>query len=85
MGLSYVTLETNNSAIIQSTVPDELRGRVIGLFTLMYTGGEPLGALAVGLLAARTSESFTFYICSVGMMLYSILIWFRRPEVRVIN
>lgn len=85
IGFSYVTLETNNSAIVQSTVPDELRGRVIGLFALMYTGGEPLGALAVGLLADRTSESFTFYVCSVGMMLFAALIWLCRPEVRVIN
>lgn len=85
IGFSYVTLETNNSAIVQSTVPDELRGRVIGLFALMYTGGEPLGALAVGLLADRTSVSFTFYVCSVGMMLFAALIWLCRPEVRVIN
>ena len=84
-GFSYVTLETNNSAIIQSTVPDELRGRVTSLFALMYTGGEPLGALAVGLLADRTSESFAFYVCSVGMMLFAILIWLYRPEVRVID
>jgi predicted MFS family arabinose efflux permease len=84
IGFSYVTLETNNSAIIQSTVPDELRGRVIGLFALMYTGGEPLGALAAGLLADRIGEPFTFCVCSVGMMLFAILIWFYR-QVRVIE
>lgn len=84
-GFSYVTLETNNSAIFQSTVPDELRGRVTGLFTLMYTGGEPLGALAVGLLADRAGEPFTFYVCSVGMMLFAALIWLYRPQVRAID
>jgi MFS family permease len=85
MGLSYLALETNNSAIVQSSVPDELRGRVIGLFTLMYTGGEPLGALAVGLLADKTSEPIAFYICSIGMMLFAFQIWLRRPEVRAIK
>ena len=82
MGFSYVTVDTGNSAIIQSTVPDELRGRVIGTFALMYTGGEPLGALAAGLLADRTSESFTFYAGSVGLLLFAIIIWLFRPEVR---
>ena len=85
VGFSYVTLETNNSAIIQSTVPDELRGRVTSLYALMYTGGEPLGALAVGLLADRTSEPLAFYVCSAGMMLFAVLIWLYRPEIRVID
>jgi predicted MFS family arabinose efflux permease len=85
IGFSYVALETNNSAIVQSAVPDELRGRVTGLYALMYTGGEPLGSLAMGLLADRTSEPFTFFVCSVGLMLFSILILLVRPEVRVVE
>lgn len=85
VGLAYVMLETNNSAIVQSTVPDELRGRVTSLYALMYTGGEPLGALAVGLLAGGAGISLTFIVCTIGMLLFALLIWCYRPEVRVIN
>jgi MFS family permease len=85
VGSSNVALETNNSAIVQSTVPDALRGRVTSLFALMYTGGEPLGSLAMGSLAEQTSEPFTFLVCSAGMMLFAILILLRRPEVRVVE
>jgi predicted MFS family arabinose efflux permease len=85
IGFSYVSLETNNSAIVQSAVPDELRGRVTGLYALMYTGGEPLGALAMGLLADRTSEPFTFYVCSVGLMLFSVLMLLIRPGIRAVE
>jgi len=85
VGFSYVSLETNNSAIVQSIVPDELRGRVTGLYALMYTGGEPLGSLAMGLLAGRTSEPFTFFVCSAGLMLFSLLILLVRPEVRAVE
>src|SRR5262245_25799958 len=74
IGFSYVTVETNNSAIVQSVVPDELRGRVIGWYTLMYTGGEPLGALAVGLMADKTSEPLTMIVCSAGLVFFSIFI-----------
>ncbi len=81
IGFSYVSLETNNSAIVQSAVPDDLRGRVTGLYALMYTGGEPLGSLAMGLLAERTSEPFTFFVCSTGLVLFSVLILLVRPEV----
>jgi MFS family permease len=85
IGFSYVTLETNNSAIVQSFVPDELRGRVIGLFALMYTGGEPLGALAIGLLADRTGAPVTFFVCAAGLILFSMFIWLFRPEVRAVK
>jgi MFS family permease len=84
-GYAYVTLETNNSTIVQSLVPDELRGRVIGLLALMYTGGLPLGALGVGLLADRYGAPFTFAACATGMLLFALLIWFLRPEIRRIN
>jgi MFS family permease len=85
VGFAYVTLATNNSTIVQSIVPDELRGRVIGLFALMYSGGEPLGALAVGLLADRISQPLTFMVCAFGLLLFAVLIWFIRPEVRVVD
>jgi MFS family permease len=84
-GFAYVTLETNNSTIVQSLVPDELRGRVIALLALMYTGGLPLGALAVGLLADRFGEPFTFAACAIGLLIFAALIWFLRPEVRRID
>lgn len=84
-GCSYVTLETNNSAIVQSTVPDELRGRVTGLYALMYSGGEPLGSLAMGLLADRASETFTFVACAAGLMLFAVLILLFRPEIRAVE
>jgi MFS family permease len=84
VGFSYVTLETNNSAIIQSTVPDELRGRVTSLFALMYTGGEPLGALVIGLTAEWMSEPFALFACSGALLLFSILIFLFRPEVQTI-
>lgn len=84
-GLAYVTLETNNSAIVQSVVPDELRGRVTSLYALMYTGGEPLGSLTMGLLADRTSEPLTFFVCAVSLMFFSILILWFCPEVRAVK
>ncbi len=85
VGLAQVTMSTNNSAIVLSSTPDELRGRVMGIFTLTYVGGEPLGALAVGLLADRTGEPFTFGTCAVGMLLLAIVIWLFRPQVRGIE
>lgn len=82
MGLAQVIMSTNNSAIIQSNAPDALRGRVMGLYTLMYVGGEPLAALGAGLLADRIGAAVTFYACATGLLLFALLVWLRHPEVR---
>lgn len=82
MGLAQVIMSTNNSALIQSNAPDALRGRVMGLYTLMYVGGEPLAALGAGLLAERIGAAVTFYACAAGLLLFALLVWLRHPEVR---
>ncbi len=81
-GFSLVAMMNNSNAMVQSIVPDALRGRVMGLYSLMFMGGGPLGALLVGLLADRTSEPFTFYLCAAGTVLFAAIIWIFRPEVR---
>ncbi len=44
---------TNNSqAIVQSLVPDNLRGRVMGVYTLIFFGSMPIGSLLAGSVAA---------------------------------
>ena len=84
-GLMLVAMMNNSNAMVQACVPDELRGRVMGLYSLMFMGGGPLGALLVGLLADRTSEPFTFYLCATGTLIFAGIIWFLRPEVRAME
>jgi predicted MFS family arabinose efflux permease len=82
VGFALVSIMNNSNAMVQSNVPDELRGRVMGLYSLMFMGGGPLGALLVGLLADGTSEPTTFMICAIATLAYAGLIYFFRPEVR---
>lgn len=81
-GFALVTIMNNSNAMVQSRVPDELRGRVMGLYSLMFTGGGPLGSLLVGLIADWTDEPFAFIACAAAILIYSFIIWFFRPEVR---
>lgn len=85
LGFGMVTMMNNSNSIVQSIVPDELRGRVMGLYSLMFMGGGPLGALAAGTLADRTSEVTTFIVCAIGMLIFAGVIWAVRPEVRRMN
>ncbi len=84
-GFTLVAVMNNSNAMVQYIVPDDLRGRVMGLYSLMFMGGGPLGALAVGVLADRTSEPFTFYVCAIATIIFAVGIWFLRPEVRAMD
>ena len=84
-GFTMVTMMNNSNAMVQSHVPDDLRGRVMGFYSLMFMGGGPLGSLLAGTLADRTSPVFTFISCAVIMLIYASIIWFLRPEIRTVD
>lgn len=46
------------STMMQAAVPDTMRGRLQGIFTVVVTGGPRLGALWCGLLATLLAEWF---------------------------
>lgn len=82
LGFALMSVMNNSNAMVQSRVPDELRGRVMALYSLMLMGGGPIGSLSVGLIAERTSEPTAGLICAVILMAFAVGIWFFRPEVR---
>ena len=43
------------TSLVQLEAPDEMRGRVMSIYTMAFRGGTPLGSIAAGTLASRTS------------------------------
>ena len=85
MGFSLVTMMNNSNAMVQSRVPDNLRGRVMALYSLMFMGGGPVGSLLIGSIAGWTSEPFTAILCAAALLVFAAAIWFYRPEVRAMQ
>lgn len=54
-------LSTSNSAL-QTSVPDEMRGRVMGVWALIFGGLTPLGSLEAGVLARAVGVPVTMII-----------------------
>jgi predicted MFS family arabinose efflux permease len=56
LALTGGTMIVNNAlanAIIQTVVPDQLRGRVMGFYAFVFVGLAPIGSFTVGALAER--------------------------------
>jgi MFS family permease len=55
LGAASIAFSATAQVLIQSAAPPELRGRMMGLYTVLFAGMTPLGAIVVGGL----SESFS--------------------------
>jgi predicted MFS family arabinose efflux permease len=82
VGWAFMTVMNTSTALVQLRVTDALRGRVMGLYTVVFFGAMPLGTLILGWLAEQVSAPFAVWIASGVLAIYFLFIWFRFPEVR---
>jgi MFS family permease len=54
-GVFFMAVFSISFSIVQLTVPDELRGRVVSIYMVALRGGWPLGGLVAGFLADQYS------------------------------
>lgn len=65
LGFAGITFATTANSLLQITVPDELRGRVLSLYVLLFVGSTPLGALIIGVLTDALGVPTALVICGV--------------------
>ena len=51
VGIMQIVFQNGCNTIVQVTVPDELRGRVMGVYMMVFAGATPVGASLIGLVA----------------------------------
>jgi predicted MFS family arabinose efflux permease len=82
VGWAFMTVMNTSNALVQLRVPDNLRGRVMSFYTLLFFGAMPIGALLLGWLADKISPPFAVWVASGALFIYFAFIWIRYPEVR---
>lgn len=65
VGLGLMLTAASTNTLLQSIVPDELRGRVASLYVMSFIGMTPLGALAAGWIAERAGPPLTLAACGL--------------------
>jgi predicted MFS family arabinose efflux permease len=66
MGFCGMLFMTGANTTVQLTVPDELRGRVMALHTLMFAGMTPFGAFLVGSVTQALGARAGFLVTGAG-------------------
>jgi MFS family permease len=82
-GASQMIYLTTNQTILQLTVPDELRGRVMGIYMLSQ-GMMPFGGLMGGALAEVTSAPTAVFTLGSLVCLMALLFMARAKELRAL-
>ncbi len=82
IGISLVFIMNLSNALLQTLVSDELRGRVMSIFSLTYFGFMPIGGLMAGTLAQYTNEPLTVIISSVVCFGFSVAVFIFAPKIR---
>ena len=82
-GYSMMLQMACSNTLIQTMVPDNLRGRVMALYSMMFMGMAPFGALLGGALADKAGAPVTVAVGGVACVIGAI--WFGRklPEHRI--
>lgn len=82
LGGAMMAINNMCNALIQLLVDDRLRGRVMGIYSLVFFGAMPLGGLLVGSTAERIGEPLTLQIFSLITLAGAALVFLFIPRLR---
>ena len=75
VGFFMMSEMASSNTLIQSLIPDAMRGRVMSLYAMMFMGMAPIGALLAGALAASIGAPRTVagggILCLAGALLFA--------------
>jgi predicted MFS family arabinose efflux permease len=82
IGWGMMMLTNNSNALIQSRVPDNLRGRVMGVYALVLNGFIPVGALLAGAVAQKLGSPVMVMLSAGILLIFAVATWIFLPEIR---
>jgi MFS family permease len=83
VGFCMMLQMSASNTLIQAMVPDELRGRVMALYSMMFMGMAPFGALLGGAIADRLGAPVTVAVGAVASLGGAVWFGMQLPKVRV--
>ncbi|MCX5789019.1 MAG: MFS transporter [Elusimicrobia bacterium] len=86
VGFTLMVQMAASNTLIQSMVPDHLRGRVMAVYSMMFMGMAPFGSLYAGAFAhwagAPSTVALGGVVCIAGASMFAARLTTLHPEVR---
>jgi MFS family permease len=84
LGLTMLINGALANGILQSVVPDELRGRVMATYVFVYVGFTPFGSFIAGVVARFAGVQWAIFSGGVVMLAYALWAFWKYPEIRAV-
>jgi MFS family permease len=84
LGLTMIINGALANGILQSVVPDVLRGRVMATYVFVYVGFTPFGSFIAGVVARFVGVQWAIFSGGVVMLAYSLWAFSKYPEMRAV-
>lgn len=80
-GWGMISLMATVNSLLQISSPDDLRGRVMSVFGLVFLGTAPIGNLIIGWMAHGLGTPLAVAIGGMLCLITIIILCWRRPEI----
>jgi MFS family permease len=82
LGMGFMSQFTLINTLLQTNITDDMRGRVMSLYTLTFFGFTPFGNLAMGALAEQWGLQEAIITSALIALVLSIIVLYKVPELR---
>jgi MFS family permease len=81
-GFGMMMQFTATNTLIQAMVPDQLRGRVMSIYSMLFLGMSPIGSLVAGWMADRIGAPITVAIGGLASLVGGLIFARKWPSMR---
>ena len=81
-GLGFMTQNATANTLVQTTVPDGLRGRVMSVYMMVFQGLFPIGSLIAGSVAEKFGVPAGAAFGGTIALAYDLYLFWRVPQIR---
>ncbi|MBK6964091.1 MAG: MFS transporter [Bacteroidales bacterium] len=81
-GFGMVVEFASSNTLLQTMVDDQMRGRIVALYSMSFMGFTPLGSLLMGSLAEMAGVQVTVFAAGACCLLAAILFYKKLPEIK---
>lgn len=81
-GFAMIVVTASTNTVLQTIVSEEMRGRIMSLYTMAFVGMTPLGGLVGGAIANRVGAPTAVVLGGVGCVAVATWTFWRLPALR---
>jgi MFS family permease len=82
VGIVFILQNALANTLVQYSSPDQLRGRVMGIYSILFQGMQGAGRMQAGLTETFTSAPISVAIGAAASLAYGLFVLFRWPAIR---